>query len=237
VPERYFGPTSNQAAVYDANGDGTEDLVFTIPDYYVVVSGPDGGTLIGPDWPPKIFSQPSLGLYTLPAVLESTKGDPTVCLVNGHYFQAAMTLHAQPKWYRLPETGEAPAGAEGFLRLPDGTWLMGYGRQDGRFVCVDTETGKTRWELPLAASASEVASADIDGDDRPEFLFGTSHGELYAVGDDGRKPRVLWKAHFPASVGAPVIADVDGDGACEILVGMGDGNLCVLHAPGDKAKR
>ena len=86
-------------------------------------------------------------------MLESGKGEPTVCLVNGHYFQAAMTLRAQPKWYRLPETGVAPAGAEGFLRLADGSWLMGFGRQDGRFVCVEVETGKTRWELPLEASA------------------------------------------------------------------------------------
>src|SRR5262249_34561967 len=133
--------------------------------------------------------QPSLGLYTLPAVLENGSGEPTVCLVDGHYFVAAMSAHAKPMWYRLPEVGEARAAAEGFMRLPDGTWLMGFGRQDGRFACVEVATGKVRWELPLGAAASEVSSCDIDGDGQPEFLFGTSHGELYAVGDGGNKPR------------------------------------------------
>ena len=133
-----------------------------------------------------------------------------------------------PRWYRLPAVGDARTGAEGFMRLPDGRWLMGFGRQNGRFACVEVATGKLRWELPIAAAASDVSACDIDGDGRPEFLFGTSHGDLYAVGDDGDHARVLWKVHFPASVGMPVIADVDGDGAPEILVVTGDGNLCVL---------
>ena len=114
------------------------------------------------------------------------------------------------------------------MQLADGTWLMGYGREDGRFACIDVATGKTRWELPLAASASAVSTCDIDGDGRPEFLFGTSHGDLYAVGDGGDHPRVLWKVTLPASVGMPVVADVDGDGVSEILVPTGDGALCVL---------
>jgi hypothetical protein len=228
--ERYFAPTVNFAAAYDANGDGKEDLVFTNPDYYCIVSGPDGAALLGPAYPPKIFNQPSQGLYTFPAILENGGKEPTVCLVDGHYFQAAMSLHAQPLWYRLPEVGEARSGAEGFMRLADGTWLMGFGRQDGRFACVEVATGKVRWELPIAASASEVSTCDIDGDGRPEFLFGTSHGELWAVGDGGSKARVLWKVTLPGSVGMPVVADVDGDGVSEILVATGDGNLCLLAA-------
>jgi hypothetical protein len=227
--ERYFAPTVNLAAAYDVNGDGRDDLVFTNPDYYCVGSGPTGEALVGPAFPPKIFSQPSQGLYTLPAILERGSQEPTVCLVNGHYFQAAMTAHASPSWFRLPEVGEAPTGAEGFLRLPDGEWLMGYGRQDGDFACVEVATGKERWKLPLGAAASGVSTCDIDGDGRQEFLFGTSHGDLYAVGDTGGRPRVLWKLHFPASVGTPVIADVDGDGDSDIVVVTGDGHLCLVH--------
>lgn len=234
---RYYAPTTNHASVWDVNGDGKDDLVFTDPDYYCAASGPTGEPLLGPLFPPKIFDQPSQGLYTLPAILENGEKEPTVCLVDGHYFVGVMTLHAKPMWYRLPETGEARSGAEGFLRLPDGTWLMGYGREDGRFACIEVATGKVRWELPLEAAASQVSACDIDGDGRPEFLFGTSHGDLYALGDGGDRPRVVWKASFPASVGAPVVADVDGDGKSEILVTTGDGALCLLNAGGKEKKR
>lgn len=226
--ERYYAPTSNLCAVWDVNGDGKDELVFTCPDYYCVADGPTGETLQGPINPSQIFSQPSLGLYTLPAVLPDAKSDPTVCLVDGHYFQAAMTVHAKPIWYRLPLVGEARAGAEGFLQLPDGTWRMGFGRQNGQFACVDVTTGRLQWELPLAGSASGVSACDIDGDGKMEFVFGTSHGELYALADEEDRGRVVWKAKLPSSVGSPVLADVDNDGAIEIVVALGDGRLCVL---------
>jgi len=90
-------------------------LVFTCPDYYCVASGPTGEALVGPAFPPKIFNQPSQGLYTLPAVLPEKQGEPTVCLVDGHYFVAAMSAQAVAKWYHLPVVGEARAGAEGFF--------------------------------------------------------------------------------------------------------------------------
>jgi hypothetical protein len=228
--ERYYAPTVNLSAVWDFDGDGKDDLVFTCPDYYCVASGPTGEGLFGPALPPKIFNQPSMGLYTFPAVLPNAKSEPTVCLVDGHYFQAAMTAHARPMWYHLPIVGEAKSSAEGFLQKPDGSWLMGFGRQNGKFACVDVTTGKVKWEFPLEGSASAISACDIDGDGKQEFVFGTSHGELYALADAGSKARVVWKAKLPAGVGTPVIADVDNDGASEILVGLGDGRLCLLRA-------
>ncbi len=227
--ERYYGPTVNLSAVWDVNGDGKDDLVFTCPDYYCVASGPTGEPLVGPAFPPNIFKQPSQGLYTLPAILPEKQGEPTVCLVDGHYFVAAMTSQAAPKWHHLPVVGEARAGAEGFLQTPKGQWLIGFGRQDGQFVCLDVATGKVRWQFPLESTASAVAACDINGDGAPEFIFGTTHGELYALADAGDSARVVWKARLPASVGAPVIADVDNDGASEILVSLGDGRLCLLR--------
>src|ERR1039458_3858702 len=67
--DRYYAPTVNLAAVWDVNGDGKEDMVFTCPDYYCVASGPTGEPLVGPALPRDIFKQPSQGLYTLPAIL------------------------------------------------------------------------------------------------------------------------------------------------------------------------
>jgi hypothetical protein len=231
--ERYFAPTVNQASVWDFDGDGKDDLVFTCPDYYCVASGPTGDALIGPLFPPQIFQQPSQGLYTLPAILPQRSGELTVCLSDGHYFLAAMTLHAHAKWFQLPIVGQARAGAEGFLQMPEGRWLLGVGRQNGQFACLDAETGATRWEFPLQASASDICACDVDGDGRQEFVFGTSHGDLYALAEHQGRPHVVWKVHLSASVGAPVIADVDGDGASEILVTTGDGNLCLLRPHGN----
>jgi outer membrane protein assembly factor BamB len=107
---------------------------------------------------------------------------------------------------------------------------MGFGRQNGQFACLEVATGRVRWEYPLHGTASAVSTCDIDGDGTSEFVFGTSHGDLYALADAGSKAREVWRAKLPASVGTPIIADVDNDGASEILVGLGDGRLCLMRA-------
>ena len=225
---RYCAPTVNLAAVHDYDGDGAEDLVFTNPDYYCIASGPTGELLLGPLFPPHIFSQPSQGLYTYPAILTHGKGDPIVCLVAGHYFQGVMSIHAESRWYAVPVAGESRCAREGFLQLEDGAWLMGFGRQNGRFACVNIADGSVRWELPLEASSSDVAACDIDGDGRAEFVFGTSHGKLYAVGDADGTPRVPWTMPHHTGLGAPMLADVNADGASEIIVTSADGYVNIL---------
>lgn len=227
--QRYYAPTVNHGAVWDFDGNGRDDLVFTCPDYYCVADGATGKPLLGPLFPPTIFDQPSQGLYTFPAVLRNTSGDPTVCLVDGHYFQAAMSLRARPKWFKLPIVGMNRAGAEAFLRTREGRWVMGVPRQNGCFACIDAETGRVLWEHQTGGTPSSACSCDIDGDGREEFLVGTSHGHLLALRDAGGKAKVAWRGHFPASVGAPVVADADNDGASEILVALGDGRLCLLR--------
>ena len=227
---RYWGPSVNMASVYDYDADGNEDLVFTNPDYYCVASGPTGEFLLGPLFPPSIFSQPSQGLYTLPAILEHESGDPTVCLVAGHYFQGAMSLRAGPQWHRLPPVGEHSPAKEGFMRLADGKWVMGFGRQNGNFACVNVADGSLRWEMPLRATASDVITCDVDADGRSEFVFGTSHGKLCALGDSGDGPRVVWEIDLGAGVGSPIAADVNGDGASEIVAPTADGRLRFLGA-------
>lgn len=226
--ERYWGPSANYAAAYDADGDGAEDLVFTNPDYYCIAAGPTGDALFGPAFPPDIFHQPSQGLYTCPVLLPRENGAPTVCLVSGHYFQGVMSLHAEPRWYQLPAVGDHATGREGFLQLPDGKWLMGFDRQNGRFACIDVDSGTVRWEYELAASASDVISLDVDHDGAQEFVFGTSHGLLIALGDGGGNPREVWRCDLGAGIGAPVAADVNGDGASEVIVSTADGQVLVL---------
>lgn len=176
--------------------------------------------------------QPSAGSRTLHHDESGGGGRfPTVCLVAGHYFQSAMSLRADPYWYKLPPTGENRSGIEGFLQLRDGTWLMGFGRQNGRFACVNAADGCVRWEMPLQASASDIVTCDIDGGGDGEFVFGTSHGQLYAVGDASGVPRLAWKTDLGAAVGALIIADLDRDGRSEIAAVTADGYVNILAAP------
>src|SRR5207237_9642915 len=94
--EGYCGPSMNLASVEDLNHDGNEDLVFTNPDMYCIASGATGDLLLGPLTEMAIFSQPSQGLYTMPAILGDDAG-AMVCLMGGHYFGAAMSLDAKAK--------------------------------------------------------------------------------------------------------------------------------------------
>ncbi len=226
--ERYWGPSVNYAAAWDYNGDGTEDLIFTNPDYYCVADGPTGELLRGPDFPPTIFNQASQGLYTFPAVLARPSGLPDVCLVGGHYFQGGMSLAATPYWHAVPAPGENRAGHEAFLRAEDGSWWMGFGRQNGRFAWVDARDGSLRWDFEVQATCSDVISGDVDGDGQKEFVFGTSHGEVIALGDRDGAPWVRWRIQTGQSMGNPILADLDGDGAVELAVPQTDGWVSVF---------
>jgi hypothetical protein len=228
--ERYWGPSVNFAAAQDFNGDGKEDLVFTNPDYYCVADGPTGEALHGPNFPPDIFKQASQGLYTFPAILAREGEVPEVCLVGGHYFQGGMSINAEPYWHQIMTPGPNRTGHEGFLTLEDGNWLMGFGRQNGNFACVDARTGALRWELPIDATSSDVISGDVDGDGRFEFVFATSHGHVMAVGDAGTEARVVWRGETGVAMGAPILADLDGDGAVEIACAASDGRVRVFGA-------
>ncbi|MEO6436199.1 MAG: FG-GAP-like repeat-containing protein [Tepidisphaeraceae bacterium] len=228
--ERYAAPTQNLASTFDVNTDGREDLVFTAPDFYCVASGVDGKLLVGPTSPQTIFQQPSQGLYTLPAILPSPAGEPVVALVAGHYFQAAMSISGKPMWHQLPPVGEARTAAEGFARTRDGAWLMGFGRQNGKFACLNISDGSLRWELDVQARTTDAISCDIDADGAADFVFATSHAKLYAIADGGSSPRVLWTVDLPApAAGSPIAADLTGDGTSEVIVATADGRVLMFN--------
>ena len=228
---RFLGATTNLASVSDEDGDGADDLVMTIPDYYVVLDGKTGNYRLGPLFPPTIFGQPSQGLYTFPAILSGPGDVPTVALVAGHYFQGIMSLRAEPAWYVIPGAGDARCAVEGFIEVGPAQWRMGFGRQNGTFSCVDISDGSIRWEFPLDGAAGDTITCDVDGDQRPEFVVASTHGTLYALGDGGHAPRVVWTKTLGAACGPPIAADVDGDGLSEIIVQTADGYLLALGAP------
>ncbi|MBI2421734.1 MAG: VCBS repeat-containing protein [Candidatus Hydrogenedentes bacterium] len=227
--ERYWAPTMNDASAADLDGDGAEDLIFTNPDYYCVASGRTGDLLLGPLFPPTIFNQPSQGLYTFPAVLDGAPGtQPMVALAGGHYFQGALSLDGQPHWYSLPPAGQNRCAEEGFVPLANGAWMMGFGRQNGAFACVSMLDGKLRWEVPTGGACSDTIAADVDGDGQLEFVVGTSHGNVLALGDAGGTPRLLWTFQTGAGVNRLIVADLTGDGRSELVCALANGVVQVL---------
>ena len=94
----------------------------------------------------------------------------------------------------------------------DGEMEVGYAALNSdEFVCRDLWTGQVEWEvtLPYAANAP-CLSADVDGDNKGEFLIGS-----FCIGTDDRGAGELrWQA--PVHLGWAVIADFDGDGRGEI---------------------
>jgi len=117
------------------------------------------------------------------------------------------------------------------MRLRDDTWLMGFGRQNGNFACLNVTDGSVRWELPVEASCTDVATCDVDGDGNQEFIFGTSHGTLYAVRDGGDHSEILWQVPLSAGAGPPIVADVNDDQRSDIVIPTADGYVNVYLSP------
>jgi outer membrane protein assembly factor BamB len=122
------------------------------------------------------------------------------------------------------------------LRLPgiadvygNGTLCIGICRGTGEFVCMEAATGKELWTIDLQSTTADIASCDIDGDGKEEFIAGTTDGRLLALGVDARGAGAIkWSMTFGYSLGNPVVADADGDGLPEVMVVSGDGTLLCI---------
>ena len=96
-------------------------------------------------------------------------------------------------------------------------------------ACLDLESGEVRWTYDPGAAMSGVISADVDGDGRPEFIFGTGDGRLLAVrGGPDEARRVVFSVQLPAALSTPILCDPTGAGRPHLLVGCADGNLYAL---------
>ena len=104
----------------------------------------------------------------------------------------------------------------------DGKLELGVIHDGGIFRCYDATTGNLKWELKGIKQTTEVVTADVDGDGRPEFVAGLA--AFKAI--DQTSGKVLWEADVPAAH-APVIADLDGDGFVRLILGCTDGKIRV----------
>jgi outer membrane protein assembly factor BamB len=112
-----------------------------------------------------------------------------------------------------------------------GEWDLGMLAKDGVFYCADLATGQTRWNFNTkieAAYPTRVASGDIDGDGRDNYVTGLSDGQLLAFDERDGQGVVLWKVELGAAIRDLIIADLDGDAKAEIIVETDDGRIRVL---------
>jgi hypothetical protein len=86
---------------------------------------------------------------------------------------------------------------------------------------------------PRIATAPRVGSAaDVDGDDRPEWLIADEGGRVAAVGLLGRSPPA-WPKLAGASVeSAPAASDIDGDGRTDVVIASSRGLVFAYRTPG-----
>ncbi len=222
------------AAIYDLDDNGIDDV--TLRDLYEhrTLNGRTGRDL---------YPITQWAGYHTPAIvsLDGPDKPPGVVWTGGNYSLVVEDLAGRQRWWKpFIATGlEAIADVDGDGQMEIGgvtagqlyNWPQFY-PVDGpnrEFLCIEAATGQVKWTYPLGVTASAVVSADVDGDGKAEFVFGTQDGRLMALrGGSEAAERVVWELPFPAALGMPVPCDVDDDGAMEILVSCADGNLyCV----------
>ncbi|WP_437275573.1 FG-GAP-like repeat-containing protein [Sorangium sp. So ce375] len=79
------------------------------------------------------------------------------------------------------------------------------------------------------AISGSQAVVDLNGDDYPEVLSGSSGYFLHAFDGCGREPRGFPKFTGQSIATTPAVGDLDGDGKLEVAVGTRDGWLFAWH--------
>ena len=169
--------------------------------------------------------------YGSPVLIDADNDGETEILVAGCFggYGVLRQDNSVVWWKRSPFTDmmlRQPGIADAY---GDGRLCIGVCHADGEFVCLEASSGRELWSIALGSTTADIASCDIDGDGKEEFIVGATDGRLLAIGiDSGGEGVIRWRIDTGYALGSPVVADVDGDGAAEILVVCGDGNLlCV----------
>jgi hypothetical protein len=222
-------------AVIDLNGDGRDDILLRDLFERRSLDAQSGKDI----HPITLWAG-----YHAPALfpLKGEKHPKGVVWIGGVYSLVVENEIGKQSWWRpFRATGpQAVADIDGDGRYEIGgvsagqlyNWPQFYAVDslDKMFVCYDALTGRVNWSLALGTTASGVVAADIDGDGKPEFLFGTTDGRLVALrGGEDNARRVVWELSFPAALGPPVVCDLEGNGAMSILVSCADGMLYTVR--------
>ena len=93
----------------------------------------------------------------------------------------------------------------------------------------DGKSGSLLWKFKTGgAVSSSPAIGDIDGDGKPEVVFGSDDNYLYIL--DGTNGNLKWKYQTGNDIeSSPALGDVDRNGKIDIAVASGDGYLYLFE--------
>lgn len=226
-----LGPTG-LPAVADVNEDGLEDVLFVTLDLCTELSGKDGSFLHDPLIANGLWNQANKSTQwtaygtQLPVDLNGDgKLEVLECASWGQW--GAWTMDRRFLWTFDPGRDQHSNRHPGLGDVDgDGRLEIGALHNGGFFRCYDAATGTLKWELQGVRQWTDVVTADVDNDGRPEFIAGGSAlAAIKALNEKSGK--VLWEVPVPGGARSPAIADIDGDGFGEIVVGCGDGKVRV----------
>jgi len=115
---------------------------------------------------------------------------------------------------------------------------LGIGQGDAKTPATPEQFRPAKlWEMPLKGAAfGSAAVGDLDGDGKPEIVFGTYFGEsrVYCLEAATGKVKWFYEVERGPIDDSVVIADVTGDGKPEVLfAGSASGEILCLNGKGE----
>ncbi len=238
-PQTVQGIVFASPVIADVNGDGANELIAATQDGVVYAWNPDGSILNG--WP-----------RSLPATTRSSPavgdidGDGTNEVVIGCDCQALFAWHADGQ----PVAG-FPIMVNGNIKSsPALADLDGQPGAEIVFSTGDLNVYAVRgngivlpgWPIKMNGVTesygnlifvSTPAVGDLDGDNQPEIVAGSTDGRIYVWRKDGSPFSPLWP-HLTGDwvYPSPVIVDLDRNGYRDIVAASGDGRLYAWRGDG-----
>lgn len=230
----FYGATGflGAAALYDADGDGVDDVFVPSRDEkFRVLSGKSGKLL----WQ----HQGSSSMHGAPIIVDAD-GDGKMEVVFTECYSDVYCADAATGSIKWKATLQNPdGGIEGLFGpvgwYPDAKCVLvstaWWGSKEGMY-CIGGKDGKTKWRYnePQKNISSGAVVGDIDGKPGDEVLFGTEAGAVVAL-DAGGLTVMEHPLGGPVEC-TPTLADVDGDNLVEIIAAANNGSLYLLETPG-----
>lgn len=244
-----YDASFGQTAAADIDHDGFLELVFGCyrNDSSVYALNAEDGSLL---WKYNTASPGVEGCNDVAPVIFDVDDDdtlevivpascnPTTFCFNGHT--------GKVKWQRATRGSDSPPTITDLDN--DGKPEILHGEFGGYVICLNGENGTVAWEIDVdlnswiqtAPNADSslfwhysipeygtafrgAALADINGDDYPDVIFGTSEGRFIAL--NGFSDNVIFNTDLSAHYGkafdidhAPVVADFDQDGELDAFI-------------------